>query len=98
MVSKFTNKVTVEYVMQLGNGRYVDAEESKGNTHARFINHQCKTFNCKVEKFVDEKDEIRLVIRAVKNIEVGEELTYCYNVDMVNFKFKNGCKCADCNK
>ena len=63
---------------------------------SQFINHQCKSFNCKVEKFVDENDNVRLVVRAVRLIEVGEEVSYCYNVNMIDFRFSDGCKCSDC--
>lgn len=85
-----------EYIMELGNGKFVDAEASKGSVHARFINHQCKSFNCKVEKFVDENDDVRLVVRAVRLIEIGEEVSYCYNINMIDFRFRDGCKCSDC--
>lgn len=82
--------------MMLGDGKYVDAEKSEGMVHVRFINHQCESYNCKVEKYVDDNENTKLVIRAIRDIETGIELSYCYDVNTASFGFQLGCKCSDC--
>lgn len=60
---------------------------------ARYINHACKP-NAEVEI---EQGEIN--IYAIKNIEIGEEITYHYGKDYFNGFIKPiGCQCISCQK
>lgn len=61
------------FLFGLDDGRVIDADV-RGNA-ARWINHSCKP-NC--ETFEDEKG--RVFIAAVRRIELGEELTYDYQL------------------
>ena len=49
-----------------------------------------------VEKYVDENENTKLIIRVIKDIEPGTELSYCYDGNSATFGFKFGCKCSDC--
>jgi hypothetical protein len=58
---------------------------------ARYINHSCRP-NCKP---VGRKGKI--VIVAVRQIELGEEITYNYGPEYRQFFLDNGgCRCAAC--
>lgn len=58
---------------------------------ARYINHSCKA-NCDPEI---KKD--RVFIDAIKNIKVGEELTYDYGKEYFDEHIKpKGCRCSKC--
>jgi SET domain-containing protein len=64
----------------------------KGNV-ARYINHACEP-NC--ESVIERR---RIWIKAIRNIEEGEELTYDYNLDMPGRRPKGwrelyGCRCG----
>ena len=62
---------------------------------ARYINHGCKP-NAEAEH--DEEDD-RIYIRAKKNIQAGEEITYHYGKTYMDQIIKPaGCKCASCIK
>jgi len=59
---------------------------------ARYINHSCRP-NSEVE--IDKNGKI--IIEAIKNIEVGEEITYDYGKEYFNEFIKPiGCKCVKC--
>lgn len=68
--------------------------DGKGRAHtARYINHSCRP-NAEAE--LDE-EELRVYIRARKNIKVGEEITYDYGKEFWNEYIQpKGCKCVKC--
>ena len=62
---------------------------------ARYINHACKP---NAESDVRPRKR-RVFIRAIKNIEPGEEINYDYGTDYFKAYLKPiGCKCAACEK
>ena len=69
--------------------RMIDGN-ARSNT-ARYINHSCKP-NCEAEIIAG-----CVFIKAIKRIEIGEELTYDYGEEYVDEYIKpNGCRCAPC--
>lgn len=59
---------------------------------ARYINHSCRP-NCEVEIDKDGK----ILIEAIKNINVGDEITYDYGKEYFNEFIKPiRCKCEKC--
>ncbi|KAJ4304154.1 histone methyltransferase set2 [Collariella sp. IMI 366227] len=65
------------YFMSLTKSEFVDATK-KGNL-GRFCNHSCNP-NCYVDKWV-VGEKLRMGIFAARQIRVGEELVFNYNVD-----------------
>lgn len=62
---------------------------------ARYANHACKP---NAESDVSAKKR-RVIIRAIRDIEPGEEITYDYGDDYFKIFLKPaGCKCASCEK
>ena len=62
---------------------------------ARYINHACKP---NAESDVKPRKR-KVFIRAIKNIEPGEEINYDYGTDYFKAYLKPiGCKCAACEK
>ena len=62
---------------------------------ARYINHACKP---NAESDVSARKR-KVVIRAIKNIEPGDEINYDYGTDYFKAYLKPiGCKCAACEK
>src|SRR6202011_4818597 len=62
---------------------------------ARYINHACRP---NAESDVSARKR-KGVIRAIKNIEPGEEINYDYGADYFKAYLKPiGCKCAACEK
>lgn len=62
---------------------------------ARYANHSCKP---NAESDVSAKKR-RVVIRAIRDIDPGEEITYDYGEDYFKVFLKpTGCKCAHCEK
>jgi hypothetical protein len=62
---------------------------------ARYINHACKP---NAESDVRPRKR-KVVIRAIKNIEPGDEINYDYGTDYFKAYLKPiGCKCAACEK
>jgi hypothetical protein len=62
---------------------------------ARYINHSCKP---NAESEVRPRDR-RVFIRAIRNIEPGEEINYDYGAEYFNAYLKPvGCKCDACEK
>jgi uncharacterized protein len=62
---------------------------------ARYINHACKP---NAESDVKPRKR-KVVIRAIKNIEPGEEISYDYGTDYFKAYLKPiGCKCDACEK
>ncbi|OWZ18181.1 CMGC/CDK protein kinase [Phytophthora megakarya] len=62
------------YYLLLAPGVYIDAR-NKGS-FTRFVNHSCEP-NCRTEKWT-VKGETRIAVLALRDIHVGEELTFDY--------------------
>jgi SET domain-containing protein len=82
-----------KYLFEL-NGRWT-IDGSGRNNVARYINHACRP---NAESDVSARKR-KVVIRALKNIEPGEEINYDYGTDYFKAYLKPiGCKCASCEK
>ena len=82
-----------KYLFEL-NGRWTIDGSVRKNI-ARYINHACKP---NAESDVSARKR-RVVIRAIKNIEPGEEINYDYGTDYFKAYLKPiGCKCDACEK
>ncbi len=81
---------TGKYLFEINNKWTVDGADRKNI--ARYINHSCKP-NCETEI-----RNGRILIFAIKNIPVGEELHYDYGEDYFDTFIKpHGCRCFKCN-
>ena len=82
-----------KYLFEL-NGRWTIDGSVRENI-ARYINHACKP---NAESDVKPRKR-KVVIRAIKNIEPGEEINYDYGTDYFKAYLKPiGCKCVACEK
>jgi hypothetical protein len=82
-----------KYLFELNNRWTIDG--SVRENVARYINHACKP---NAESDVRPRKR-RVFIRAVKNIEPGEEINYDYGTDYFKAYLKPiGCKCDACEK
>src|SRR6187402_1725891 len=82
-----------KYLFELTNRWTIDGSVRKNV--ARYINHACKP---NAESDVRPRKR-KVVIRAIKNIEPGEEINYDYGTDYFKAYLKPiGCKCAACEK
>ena len=82
-----------KYLFEL-NGRWTIDGSGRENI-ARYINHACKP---NAESDVSPRKR-KVVIRAIKNIEPGEEINYDYGTDYFKAYLKPiGCKCSACEK
>src|ERR1700754_132626 len=82
-----------KYLFEL-NGRWTIDGSVRANV-ARYINHACKP---NAESDVKPRKR-KVIIRAIKNIEPGEEINYDYGTDYFKAYLKPiGCKCAACEK
>jgi hypothetical protein len=82
-----------KYLFEL-NGRWTIDGSVRKNI-ARYINHACKP---NAESDVNPRKR-KVVIRAVKKIEPGEEINYDYGTDYFKAYLKPiGCKCDACEK
>src|SRR3984957_17735232 len=82
-----------KYLFELNNRWTIDG--SVRENLARYINHACKP---NAESDVRPRKR-RVFIRAVKNIEPGEEINYDYGTDYFKAYLKPiGCKCDACEK
>ena len=82
-----------KYLFELNNRWTIDGSVRK-NT-ARYINHACKP-NAESDVMPRKR---KVVIRAIKNIEPGDEINYDYGTDYFKAYIKPiGCKCAACEK
>jgi len=78
-----------KYMFEI-NGRWTIDGSTRSNT-ARYANHSCRP-NA-------ESDLVRgkIVLRALKNIASGEEITYDYGREYFDLFLKaKGCKCTKC--
>ncbi len=82
-----------KYLFEL-NGRWTIDGSIRKNI-ARYINHACKP-NAESDVSVRKR---KVVIRAIKKIEPGEEINYDYGTDYFKAYLKPiGCKCDACEK
>lgn len=88
---KKDDAVENKYLFQITKRWTVDGSVRKNI--ARYINHACKP---NAESDVSKK-KLRIVIRAIKDIEPGEEINYDYGTEYFKEFLKPiGCKCASC--
>jgi SET domain-containing protein len=82
-----------KYLFEL-NGRWTIDGSVRDNV-ARYINHACRP---NAESDVRPRKR-KVFIRAIKNIEPGEEINYDYGTDYFKAYLKPiGCKCAACER
>jgi hypothetical protein len=82
-----------KYLFELNNRWTIDGSVRKNI--ARYINHACKP---NAESDVKPRKR-KVVIRAIKDIEPGEEINYDYGTDYFKAYLKPiGCKCDACEK
>jgi uncharacterized protein len=82
-----------KYLFELTNRWTIDGSVRKNI--ARYINHACKP---NAESDVKPRKR-KVFIRAIKNIEPGEEINYDYGTDYFKAYLKPiGCKCDACEK
>lgn len=82
-----------KYLFELNNRWTIDG--SIRENVARYINHSCRP---NAESDVKPRKR-KIVIRAIKNIEPGEEINYDYGTDYFKAYLKPiGCKCEACEK
>ena len=82
-----------KYLFELNNRWTIDGSVRKNI--ARYINHACRP---NAESDVKPRKR-KVIIRAIKNIEPGEEINYDYGTDYFKAYIKPiGCKCASCEK
>src|ERR1700742_4246806 len=82
-----------KYLFELTNRWTIDGSIRKNI--ARYINHACKP---NAESDVKPRKR-KVIIRAIKNIEPGEEINYDYGTDYFKAYLKPiGCKCDSCEK
>jgi uncharacterized protein len=82
-----------KYLFELNDRWTIDGSVRKNI--ARYINHACKP---NAESDVKPRKR-KVFIRAIKNIEPGEEINYDYGTDYFKAYLKPiGCKCAACEK
>src|SRR6202023_2581706 len=91
--NKKDDAVENKYLFEL-NGRWTIDGSVRKNI-ARYINHACKP---NAESDVNARKR-RVVIRAIRKIEPGEEINYDYGTDYFKAYLKPiGCKCDACEK
>jgi uncharacterized protein len=82
-----------KYLFELNNRWTIDG--SVRENVARYINHACRP---NAESDVKPRKR-KVFIRAIKNIEPGEEINYDYGTDYFKAYLKPiGCKCVACEK
>ena len=82
-----------KYLFELSNRWTIDG--SVRENVARYINHACRP---NAESDVKPRKR-KVYIRAIKNIEPGEEISYDYGTDYFKAFLKPiGCKCDSCEK
>src|SRR5271154_5020299 len=90
---KTDDAIENKYLFELSNRWTIDGSVRKNL--ARYINHSCKP---NAESDVKPRKR-KVFIRAIKNIEVGEEINYDYGTDYFKAYLKPiGCKCVACEK
>lgn len=80
------------YYFEVGDGVFIDATEVKEENPARYINHACDE-NCEA---IWNARERRMEIVTIRDIKVGEELSFDYGFELAGF-FEHPCRCASKN-
>jgi SET domain-containing protein len=89
--TKEADALKTRYLFEIDKDWTIDGSP-RSNT-ARYMNHSCDA-NCETD-VVDE----RIVISAVSDIEIGEELTFDYGEEYFDEFIKpSGCKCVPCSR
>jgi len=87
------DEIENKYLFEL-NGRWTIDGSVRKNL-ARYINHSCRP---NAESDVRPRER-KVFIRAIKNIEPGDEINYDYGTDYFKAYLKPiGCKCDSCEK
>lgn len=87
------DEIENKYLFEL-NGRWTIDGSVRKNL-ARYINHSCRP---NAESDVRPRER-KVFIRAIKNIEPGEEINYDYGTDYFKAYLKPiGCKCDSCER
>ena len=74
------------------NARWTIDGSTRSNV-ARYINHSCRP---NADPMIRDR---RIRIKAIKNIEPGDEITYDYGKDHFNAYIKpHGCRCDKCRE
>ncbi|MDI4233186.1 SET domain-containing protein [Bradyrhizobium sp. Arg237L] len=90
---KEEDEIENKYLFELTNRWTIDG--SIRENVARYINHSCRPNS---ESDVKPRKR-KIFIRAIKNIEPGEEISYDYGTDYFKAYLKPiGCKCDSCEK
>jgi uncharacterized protein len=90
---KEEDEIENKYLFELTNRWTIDG--SIRENVARYINHSCKP---NAESDVKPRKR-KIYIRAIKNIEPGDEINYDYGTDYFKAYLKPiGCKCDSCEK
>ncbi|WP_454626508.1 SET domain-containing protein [Bradyrhizobium cenepequi] len=90
---KEEDEIENKYLFELTNRWTIDG--SIRENVARYINHSCRP---NAESDVRPRKR-KIYIRAIKNIEPGEEINYDYGTDYFKAYLKPiGCKCDSCEK
>lgn len=87
------DEIENKYLFEL-NGRWTIDGSVRKNV-ARYINHSCRP---NAESDVRPRER-KVFIRAIRNIEPGDEINYDYGTDYFKAYLKPiGCKCESCEK
>lgn len=90
---KKDDAVDNKYLFEINNRWTIDGSIRKNI--ARYINHSCKP---NAESDVNSRKR-KVIIRAIRNIEIGDEINYDYGTDYFKSFLKPiGCKCDSCEK
>jgi uncharacterized protein len=90
---KQDDAVENKYLFELNDRWTIDGSVRKNI--ARYINHSCRP---NAESDVKPRKR-KIFIRAIRNIEAGEEINYDYGTDYFKAYLKPiGCRCAACEK
>ncbi|MDH6260997.1 SET domain-containing protein [Bradyrhizobium sp. BR13661] len=85
------DEIENKYLFELNNRWTIDGSVRKNL--ARYINHSCRP---NAESDVRPRER-KVFIRAIKNIEPGDEINYDYGTDYFKAYLKPiGCKCPSC--
>lgn len=87
--TKLADSLSTRYLFEIDKDWTIDG--SPRSNIARYMNHSCDP-NCETE-IEDEK----IIIRALRDIEIGEELTFDYGEEYFDEFIKPiGCRCSTC--
>ncbi|XP_033634855.1 uncharacterized protein LOC117296092 [Asterias rubens] len=81
------------YYLNLDSGTVIDGYRY-GN-EGRFVNHSCEP-NCEMQKW-SVNGMYRIALFAMKDVNVGDELTYDYNFHAFNLETQQECMCGSSN-